>query len=100
MNAAAHRVEDNPNAPVLYLAPELSNTTWKVVFGDAARRPASGGARARQDADARAGQHVGEQLLTAVQHRLPGRQVGEHALRAGAHRYDSACGDQIRTPSR
>ena len=39
MNAAAHRVEDNPNAPVLYMALELSNSTWKVVFSDGARVP-------------------------------------------------------------
>lgn len=38
MNAAAHRVEGNANAAVLYMALELSNTTWKVVFGDGARR--------------------------------------------------------------
>ena len=38
MNAAAHSVEGNANAPVLYMALELSNTTWKVVFGDGARR--------------------------------------------------------------
>ena len=38
MNAVAHRVEGNANAPVLYMALELSNTTWKVVFGDGARR--------------------------------------------------------------
>ncbi len=38
MNAAAHRVEDNANAPALYMALELSNTTWKVVFGDGAKR--------------------------------------------------------------
>lgn len=35
MNAAAHGVEGNANSPVLYMALELSNTTWKVVFGDA-----------------------------------------------------------------
>src|SRR6266702_1681741 len=29
MNTAAHRVEGNANAPVLYMALELSNTTWK-----------------------------------------------------------------------
>ena len=34
MNAAAHEVEGNANAPVLYRALELSNTNWKVVFGD------------------------------------------------------------------
>ena len=38
MNAAAHGVEGNANSPVLYMALELSNTTWKVVFGDGARR--------------------------------------------------------------
>lgn len=27
MNVAAHRVEENANAPVLYMALELSNTT-------------------------------------------------------------------------
>ena len=42
MNTAAHRVEGNANAPVLYMALELSNTTWKVVFGDGAKhRPVS-----------------------------------------------------------
>ncbi len=34
MNTAAHSVEGNANAPELYMALELSNTTWKVVFGD------------------------------------------------------------------
>jgi len=34
MNTAAHSVEGNANAPVLYMALELSNTTWKVAFGD------------------------------------------------------------------
>jgi hypothetical protein len=38
MNVAAHRVEDNAKAPVLYMALELSNTTWKVVFDDQAQR--------------------------------------------------------------
>lgn len=38
MNAAAHRAEGNANAAVLYMALELSNTTWKVVFGDGVRR--------------------------------------------------------------
>jgi len=37
MNTAAHSVEGNANAPVLYMALELSNTTWKVVFGDGAK---------------------------------------------------------------
>ena len=37
MNAAAHRAEGNASAPVLYMALELSNTTWKVVFADGAR---------------------------------------------------------------
>src|SRR6266702_589979 len=42
MNTAARRVEGNANAPVLYMALELSNTTWKVVFGDGAKhRPVS-----------------------------------------------------------
>lgn len=38
MNAAAHRVEDNAKMPVLYMALELSDKTWKVVFGDGVRR--------------------------------------------------------------
>jgi hypothetical protein len=29
MNAAVHRVEGYANAPVLYMAPEPGNTTWK-----------------------------------------------------------------------
>jgi len=37
-NAAIHRMEGNANAPVLYMAVEPSNTTWKAVFGDMARR--------------------------------------------------------------
>ena len=38
MNAAAHKVKDNAKAPVLYMALELSDKTWKVVFGDGVRR--------------------------------------------------------------
>jgi len=38
MNAAAHGVEGNANAPVLYMALELSNESWKVVFGDGVKR--------------------------------------------------------------
>ncbi len=38
MNVAAHRVEGNGKVPVLYMALELSDKTWKVVFGDGVRR--------------------------------------------------------------
>ncbi len=38
MNVAAHRVEGNAKVPVLYMALELSDKTWKVVFGDGVRR--------------------------------------------------------------
>jgi len=31
------KVEGNANAPVLYMALELNNTAWKMVFGDGAR---------------------------------------------------------------
>lgn len=37
-NGVARGVKGNANAPVLYIALELSNTIWKVVFGDRARR--------------------------------------------------------------
>lgn len=38
MNAAAHKVEGNAKVAVLYMALELSDKTWKVVFGDGVRR--------------------------------------------------------------
>lgn len=38
MNATAHGMEGYANAPVLYMALALSDTTWKVVSGDGARR--------------------------------------------------------------
>ena len=34
MNAAAHRVEGNAKVPVLYMALERSDKTWKVVSGE------------------------------------------------------------------
>ena len=37
MNPATHRNKDSAEAPVLYMALELSNTAWKVAFGDGAR---------------------------------------------------------------
>ena len=38
MNAATHRVEGNANAPVLYMALELSNKSWRLTFGGAGKR--------------------------------------------------------------
>ena len=38
MNPATHQQKGNAIEPVLYMALELSNTTWKVVFGDGVRR--------------------------------------------------------------
>ncbi len=38
MNPAAHRNEDNALAPVLYMALELSNKSWRLTFGDGAKR--------------------------------------------------------------
>jgi len=38
MNPATRGNERNANAPVLYIALELSNKTWKLVLGDADRR--------------------------------------------------------------
>ena len=38
MNPAAHRNEDNASAPVLYMALELSNKSWRLTFGDGAKR--------------------------------------------------------------
>ena len=34
MNPAAYRNEDNALAPVLYMALELSNKSWRLTFGD------------------------------------------------------------------
>jgi len=38
MNAAAHRNEDTASAPVLYMALELSNKSWRLTFGGAGKR--------------------------------------------------------------
>ena len=38
MNPTAHRNEDNASAPVLYMALELSNRSWRLTFGDGVKR--------------------------------------------------------------
>ena len=38
MNPAALRNEDNASAPVLYMALELSNKSWRLAFGDGTKR--------------------------------------------------------------
>ena len=38
MNAATLQVKDNAIAPTLYMAMELSNKQWKLVFGDGVKR--------------------------------------------------------------
>ena len=38
MNPATHGNEDNASAPVLYMALELSNKSWRLAFGDGTKR--------------------------------------------------------------
>jgi len=38
MNPATQAMERNAAAPVLYMALELSNRSWRLAFGDGARR--------------------------------------------------------------
>jgi hypothetical protein len=38
MNVATLQVKDNAIAPRLYIAMELSNKSWKVVFSDGVKR--------------------------------------------------------------
>ena len=38
MNPATHGNEDNASAPVLYMALELSNKSWRLAFGDGRKR--------------------------------------------------------------
>src|SRR2546426_1119434 len=38
MNPATHGSEGNASAPVLYMALELSNKTWRLAFSDGAKR--------------------------------------------------------------
>jgi transposase len=38
MNPATHGTEGNAAAPVLYMALELSNKTWRLAFSDGAKR--------------------------------------------------------------
>ncbi len=38
MNPAARRNEDSASAPVLYMALELSNKTWRLALSDGAKR--------------------------------------------------------------
>jgi len=38
MNPTTHATEGNAPAPVLYMALELSNRSWRLAFGDGAKR--------------------------------------------------------------
>lgn len=38
MNAATHGTEVNASAPVLYMALELSNKTWRLALSDGVKR--------------------------------------------------------------
>jgi transposase len=38
MNHATHATEGSVSAPVLYMALELSNKTWRLAFSDGAKR--------------------------------------------------------------
>jgi transposase len=38
MNLATHATEGSVSAPVLYMALELSNKTWRLAFCDGAKR--------------------------------------------------------------
>ena len=38
MNPATHGTEGSATAPVLYMALELSNKTWRLAFSDGAKR--------------------------------------------------------------
>ena len=38
MNPATHGVEGNASAPVLYMALELSNKSWRLALSDGAKR--------------------------------------------------------------
>jgi hypothetical protein len=38
MNPATRKHEDNAVLPMLYMALELGNKTWKVTFADGAKR--------------------------------------------------------------
>jgi hypothetical protein len=38
MNAATHGMEVNASAPVLYMALELSNKTWRLALSEGAKR--------------------------------------------------------------
>ena len=38
MNLATHGTEGSPSAPVLYMALELSNKTWRLALSDGAKR--------------------------------------------------------------
>ena len=37
MNPATHGTEGSASAPVLYMALELSNTTWRLALSDGAK---------------------------------------------------------------
>ena len=73
MNPAALRVDDNAAVPVLYIALELGNKTWKVVFlhgeGRESDSPSHARARSRQRDGrcaanaARAARHPGDTPL-------------------------------------
>ena len=55
MNAATLRGKDNAIVPRLYMAMELSNKQWRLVFGDGIKRrrvTVEAGYREQQRADA------------------------------------------------
>ncbi|MCJ7837768.1 MAG: hypothetical protein MUP61_00955 [Burkholderiales bacterium] len=48
MNPEAHRIEDNASGPVLYMALELSNKSWRLTFGGGSKRRLVSGAATGQ----------------------------------------------------
>ncbi|MGH6635384.1 MAG: hypothetical protein ACRED0_04370 [Gammaproteobacteria bacterium] len=73
MNAATLQGKDNPIAPRLYMAMELSNKQWRRVFGD-------GSKRRRVTVEAGYREQLGEAVATAKEKfGLPGdtRVVGD-----------------------
>lgn len=51
MNPATHGTEGNASAPVLYMAPELSNTTWRLALSGGATRARRGPGRGQRCLD-------------------------------------------------
>lgn len=90
MNSATHGREGNASAPVLYMALELSNTSWRLALSDGVkRRQVVAAAALMLSANLNLGASDVRTLLATTAKRFPGqagwtRELGHGRLDVGA----------------